>query len=98
MVGAVERWKQVRVYRGQIPSPGAPTVAWREDRVRFWAAIARGIKTEIGIEAWPDRASARRDIENRITSYNERRLHSALAYRTPTETRRAWQDRMTTAA
>jgi IS30 family transposase len=34
------------VYRGQIPSPGAPTVAWREDRVRFWAAIARGIKTE----------------------------------------------------
>ena len=45
-MGAVERWKQVRVYRGQIPSPGAPTVAWREDRVRFWAAIARGIKTE----------------------------------------------------
>lgn len=27
-------------------SPGRPSVAWREDRVRFWAAIARGIKTE----------------------------------------------------
>jgi IS30 family transposase len=36
----------VRLYRGQIPSPGRPTVAWRQDRVRFWAAIARGIKTE----------------------------------------------------
>src|SRR5674476_1355794 len=40
------RQKQVREYRGQIPSPGRPTVAWREDRVRFWAAIARGVKTE----------------------------------------------------
>jgi len=41
-----ERQKQVQLYRGQIPSPGAPTVAWREDRVRFWAAIARGVKTD----------------------------------------------------
>ncbi|MFI5540641.1 IS30 family transposase [Nocardia sp. NPDC051929] len=38
--------KRVREYRGQIPSPGRPTVAWREDRVRFWAAIARGVMTE----------------------------------------------------
>ena len=42
-----ERQKQVQLYRGQIPSPGAPTVAWREDRVRFWAAIARGVKTDV---------------------------------------------------
>jgi len=41
-----ERQRQVQLYRGQIPSPGAPTIAWREDRVRFWAAIARGVKTE----------------------------------------------------
>lgn len=41
-----ERQEQVRLYRGQIPSPGRPTVAWREDRVRFWAAIAEGVKTE----------------------------------------------------
>jgi IS30 family transposase len=41
-----ERQREVQLYRGQIPSPGRPTVAWREDRVRFWAAIARGIKTE----------------------------------------------------
>ena len=40
------RQKQARLYRGQIPSPGRPTVAWREDRVRFWAAIAGGAKTE----------------------------------------------------
>ena len=41
-----ERQRAAQLYRGQIPSPGAPTVAWREDRVRFWAAIARGVKTE----------------------------------------------------
>ena len=40
------RQKDIRVYRGQIPSPGRPSVAWRADRVRFWAAIARGAKTE----------------------------------------------------
>jgi len=45
-MGLGPRQKQVRDYRGQIPSPGRPTVAWREDRVRFWAGIARGIKTE----------------------------------------------------
>jgi IS30 family transposase len=41
-----ERQREVQLYRGQVPSPGRPTVAWREDRARFWAAIARGIKTE----------------------------------------------------
>ena len=32
-----ERQREVQLYRGQVPSPGRPTVAWREDRVRFWA-------------------------------------------------------------
>jgi IS30 family transposase len=41
-MGAVERHKQVRAYRGLMPSPGRPSVAWREGRVRFWSAIARG--------------------------------------------------------
>jgi len=41
-----ERQRAVQLYRGQIPSPGRPTVAWREDRVRFWAAIAAGVMTE----------------------------------------------------
>jgi IS30 family transposase len=45
-MGYGPKQKQARLYRGQIPSPGRPTVAWREDRVRFWAAIARGVKTE----------------------------------------------------
>jgi len=45
-MGLGPKQKQVRQYRGQIPSPGRPTVAWREDRVRFWDAIARGVKTE----------------------------------------------------
>jgi AraC-like DNA-binding protein len=45
-VGSGNKQRAVRLYRGQIPSPGRPSVAWREDRVRFWAAIARGVKTE----------------------------------------------------
>jgi hypothetical protein len=46
------RLKQVRAYRGQIPSPGRPSVAWREDRVRFGAAIASGVKTrDAGVAA-----------------------------------------------
>lgn len=42
---------EVRTYRGQIPSPGRPTVAWREDRVKFWAAIASGVLTVVACEA-----------------------------------------------
>jgi hypothetical protein len=45
-VGVRERQRAVQLYRGQIPSPGRPTVAWRADRVKFWAAIACGVKTE----------------------------------------------------
>ena len=56
------------------------------------------IKAEIGIAYWPDRASARRNIENWIRHYNQRRLHSTLDYKTPLETRTAWQQRMSTAA
>ena len=41
-----ERQRQVQLYRGQVPSPGRPTVAWRADRVGFWAAVAGGLKTE----------------------------------------------------
>jgi hypothetical protein len=45
-MGVGPRQRKVRQYRGQIPSPGRPTVAWREDRVRFWSAIARGARSE----------------------------------------------------
>src|SRR5437762_1078463 len=45
-MGAGPRQRAVRLYRGQMPSPGRPTVAWREDRVRFWAGIARGLSSE----------------------------------------------------
>ncbi|HSH58340.1 MAG TPA: IS30 family transposase [Acidimicrobiales bacterium] len=41
-----ERQRAVQLYRGQIPSPGRPTVAWRQDRVQFWAAIAQGVSSE----------------------------------------------------
>jgi putative transposase len=56
------------------------------------------IEAEIGITFWPDRAGARRGIENWIKVYSERRLHSALGYQTPVEARRTWQERMATAA
>src|SRR5829696_5708705 len=41
-----ERQRAVQLYRGQLPSPGRPTVAWRQDRVQFWAAIAQGANSE----------------------------------------------------
>jgi putative transposase len=55
------------------------------------------IKTEIGAESWPNRASARRDIERYITDYNARRLHSAINYQAPITIRQAWQTRMSNA-
>ena len=48
----VVRWvfgsggRRVRAMRGQMWSPGRPSTARREDRVRFWKAIARGVSTE----------------------------------------------------
>ncbi|MBZ9643427.1 IS30 family transposase [Streptomyces sp. PSKA30] len=45
-MGVGKRQQAARLYRGQIPSPGRPTVAWREDRVRFWLAIAKGVSSE----------------------------------------------------
>lgn len=41
-----EKVQAVREMRGKIWSPGRPSTARREDRVRFWEAIARGRSTE----------------------------------------------------
>ncbi len=45
-MGVRERQQAVRAMRGQMWSPGRPSTARREDRVRFWGAIARGASTE----------------------------------------------------
>jgi hypothetical protein len=45
-MGVGPQQRRVREYQGQMPSPGRPTVAWREDRVRFWSAITRGLRSE----------------------------------------------------
>src|SRR5215216_7115263 len=45
-MGVRERQQAVRVMRGQIWSPGRPSVARREDRQRFWRAIAAGWSSE----------------------------------------------------
>lgn len=39
-MGVFEHQQAVRLYQGQLPSPGRPKVAWRQDRVWFWAANA----------------------------------------------------------
>ncbi len=45
-MGVRERQHAVRAMRGQMWSPGRPSKARREDRVRFWEAIARGASSE----------------------------------------------------
>jgi IS30 family transposase len=46
MVYKHERVQAIRAMRGKMWSPGRPSTARREDRVRFWQAIAGGLSTE----------------------------------------------------
>lgn len=41
-----QRQQAVREFRGKVWSPGRPSSAQREDRVRFWEAIAEGLSSE----------------------------------------------------
>jgi IS30 family transposase len=45
-MGVGKRQRSVRAMRGQMWSPGRPSTARREDRVRFWEAIALGASSE----------------------------------------------------
>src|SRR5205823_8257979 len=45
-MGGGKRQKAIRAMRGQIWSPGRPSVARREDRVRFWRSVASGASSE----------------------------------------------------
>ena len=45
-MGVRERQQAVREMRGQMWSPGRPSVGRREDRQRFWQAVAAGRSTE----------------------------------------------------
>lgn len=45
-MGTPKRVRAIRAMRGQMWSPGRPSTARREDRVRFWEAIARGESSE----------------------------------------------------
>ena len=45
-MGVRERQQAVRAMRGQIWSPGRPSIARRDDRQRFWRAIAAGWSSE----------------------------------------------------
>ena len=46
MVHKQQRVEAVRAMRGKIWSPGRPSTARRENRVRFWQAIAVGLSSE----------------------------------------------------
>ena len=46
MVHKQQRVEAVRAMRGKMWSPGRPSTARREDRVRFWEAIATGLSSE----------------------------------------------------
>src|SRR5712691_9157185 len=45
-MGVGKRQETIRAMRGQMWSPGRPSVARREDRVRFWRSIAAGASSE----------------------------------------------------
>ena len=45
-MSVVERREAIRAMRGRMRSPGRPSKARREDRVRFWEAIAGGVSSE----------------------------------------------------
>jgi IS30 family transposase len=45
-MGVGRRQQAIRAMRGQMWSPGRPSVARREDRQRFWRAIAAGCSSE----------------------------------------------------
>jgi len=45
-MGVSKRQRAIRAMRGQMWSPGRPSTARREDRIRFWQAIARGSSSE----------------------------------------------------
>src|SRR6266571_2924275 len=45
-MGVGRRQQAIRAMRGQVWSPGRPSVARREDRVRFWQSIASGASSE----------------------------------------------------
>jgi IS30 family transposase len=46
MAGKQQQIEAVRAMRGKMWSPGRPSTARREDRVRFWEAIAEGLSSE----------------------------------------------------
>jgi IS30 family transposase len=51
-MGRPQGWAAARAGRPAMRSPGRPSVARREERQRFWVAIARGMPSEdAGIEA-----------------------------------------------
>src|SRR5215207_5641539 len=45
-MGQPKRRQSDRALRARMQSPGRPPAARREDRQRFWAAIAKGLTTE----------------------------------------------------
>ena len=51
-MSVVERQEAIRAMAAGCGSPGRPSKARREDRVRFWEAIAGGVSSELTLLPW----------------------------------------------
>ena len=64
-MGVGKKQQAIREMRGQMWSPGRPSTARREDRVRFWEAISRGASSEVAaVEAGVSSAVGARWFRN----------------------------------
>jgi IS30 family transposase len=84
---SIGRCRSGRAGRGPVRSPGRPSLAWREHRQRFWAAIAAGVSSQqaglaagvsaaIGIRWFREgggmRSVSRAPVSGRYLSFAER--------------------------
>jgi transposase InsO family protein len=75
------RRASARALRPAMRSPGRPPAGRREHRVRFWAAIARGLSSE----------DAAAEAVEYIGWFNNVRLHEALGDIPPAEYEGRWR-------
>src|SRR6266536_65111 len=79
-MGVGRRQRAIRAMRGQMWSPGRPSIARREDRVRFWEAIARGASSEDAAGA----AGVSQAVGSRWLRRNASTRSHAVVYRATT--------------
>ena len=86
-MGVGKRQQAIRAMRGQMWSPGRPSTARREDRVRFWEAIAHA--QGAGVRAIARRLGRSPSTISRELRRNASTRSYAVPYRATTAQRRA---------